>query len=814
VLIPDRLISPPDGPQIAELEQELQATRAKLQSALRHLDISSGQRKATNEKSASVKKELIARNAELNDALERQRTRATDLENILYSTDVATVLLDIDLNIRFFTPATRLLFGISPSDVGRPLADLTSLATDDGLLTEARAVLRTGLPADRDIAAQNGAWYTRRIFPYHSSGLAIEGVVIIFADITDRRHTADELKAAERQAQLDNRAKSRFLAAASHDLRQPLQTLKLMRGLLTKRITDTKTDEGLKLVARLDETASAMSGMLNSLLDINQLETGTIYAEPVDFQVNDLLDRLRGEFTYQAESHGLALHVVPCSLSVKSDPRLLEQMLRNLLANAMKYTESGKVLLGCRRREGILSIEIRDTGVGIPDSELQAIFDEYHQLDNAPHERSRGLGLGLSIVQRLSVLLGHRVRVYSRPGQGSVFAIDVVLDASGAAALHEGALRRGGADARVKGIRRSGAILVVEDNSEVRELLELFLRDEGHNTASAPDARSALTLVAHGTFRPDIVLADYDLPTGMDGLEMGTALRERLHRRVPVIILTGDISTNAVRAIALNDFVQLNKPVKPKLLVEAIQRLLAISYSSARVHAPQILDAATAPRPPIIFIVDDDSHVRAGIRELLEDEGRIVEDYPTCEAFLDGYRPGREACLLIDAYLPGMSGLELLRQLHHADHRLPAIMITGSSDVAMAVQAMKAGASDFIEKPISGGELLAAIERALEQSRDSSKLYKWRETAANHIADLTPRQCEIMKLVLAGHPSKNIAADLGISQRTVENHRAAIMHKTGTKSLPALARLAIAAAGHDGEEPLAEPASVSAAHGK
>ena len=159
----------------------------------------------------------------------------------------------------------------------------------------------------------------------------------------------------------------------------------------------------------------------------------------------------------------------------------------------------------------------------------------------------------------------------------------------------------------------------------------------------------------------------------------------------------------------------------------------------------------------------------------------------------------REACLLIDAYLPGMSGLELLQRLRDAGDRLPAIMITGNSDVPMAVQAMKSGASDFIEKPVGRAELIACVERALEQSRDASKLFAWRETAANHIADLTATQRQIMELVLAGHPSKNIAADLGISQRTV--NRASIMKKTGSKSLPALARLALAAA-WDGDEPL------------
>jgi two-component system CheB/CheR fusion protein len=205
----------------------------------------------------------------------------------------------------------------------------------------------------------------------------------------------------------------------------------------------------------------------------------------------------------------------------------------------------------------------------------------------------------------------------------------------------------------------------------------------------------------------------------------------------------------------------------------------------------------------VIFVVDDDDSIRGAIRAVLEDDDREVEDYDTCEAFLAGFRPGREACLVVDAYLPGMDGLTLLKRLHEAGHGLPAIMITGNSDVAIAVEAMKAGASDFIEKPFSRIELLASVDRALEQSRDSGKLMAWREDAASHIAGLTPRQREVMEMVLAGHPSKNIAADLGISQRTVENHRAAIMSKTGTKSLPALARLALAAVVNEGPSTVA-----------
>jgi two-component system, chemotaxis family, CheB/CheR fusion protein len=741
-LIPSR-----DVVGVAELEQELESTRTELQAAIRNLEILSDEQKAVNEEALSVNEEyqstneelltskeelqslneeLTALNSQLQETLERQRTTFNDLQNVLYSTNVATLFLDINLNIRFFTPATKSLFSVIPSDVGRPLADLNSLAADGALLTDARTVLQTLSPIEREIEAQSGACYLRRILPYRAQDNGVEGVVITFFDITERRHAADALEAAKRQAELATIAKSRFLAAASHDLRQPLQTLTLLQELLAKTV---EGERAKKLVARLGETLGAMSGMLNTLLDINQLEVGTVRAKMVSFQISELLDRLRDEFTYHAQAQRLALRVVSCGLSIHSDPRLLEQMIRNLLANALKYTKRGKVLLGCRRRQGMLSIEIWDTGVGIPVEELQAIFEEYHQVDNFARVRSRGLGLGLSIVQRLGNLLGHRVSVRSSPGKGSVFAIEIMLPPSGTVPQLE-QHGPGINDGKVDGVRRTGAILVVEDDPEVRKLLEILLKDEGHRAATAPDGTAALELVARGTIRPDLVLLDYNLPNGLNGVQLATKLREKLHHEFPVIILTGDISTGTLRDIALNDCVQLNKPVKPKELMEVIERLLSISQAAAHPRAPHSAETAVNSMSPVIFVVDDDNHVREAIRCVLEEDGRNVEAYSSCEEFLESYRPGRVACLLIDAYLPGMNGLELLQRLSDAGHRLPAIMITGSSDVPMAVQAMKAGASDFIEKPIGSSELLASVEHALERSRDSSKLLEWLKSDA------------------------------------------------------------------------------------
>ena len=796
-----------DIARVAELERELETTKSELRDAIRSLDIAGEEQKAINEEALSVNEEfqstneelltskeelqslneeLTALNTQLHETLERQRETSDDLQNILYSTNVATLFLDPDLNIRFFTPATKMLFNIIPGDIGRPLADLHSLSGDSSLTTDARTVLHGLTPIEREVKALGDVWFSRRILPYHAHDGAVEGVVITFTDITERKRTAKALEDAKLQAEQANIAKSRFLAAASHDLRQPLQTIALLQGLLAKMVVG---EAAQKLVTRLDLTLGAISGMLNTLLDLNQIEAGTVRTEKADFPIEEILGRLRHEFDFHAQSQGLELRVVKSSRSVFSDPHLLEQMIRNLVSNALKYTESGKVLLGCRPNGETLRIMICDTGIGIPAEELQAVFEEYHQLNNAARERSRGLGLGLSIVQRLGRMLGHPVHVRSRPGKGSTFSIDVAL-ARDSQSSRSGSAR----PSVVKSLPtedgcNSASILVVEDDTDVRELLVLLLTNEGHRVIAAGDGVGALALLDGGPVRPNLVIADYNLPNGIDGLELVTRIREKAHGDIPAVILTGDITTATMRRVAGRDCIQLNKPMNPKELIQVIERLLPDKRNGSPVPAIPSPGAAAA-----IFIVDDDDEIRSMMRSTFEAEGLHVEDYASCEAFLASYRPGREGCLVIDAYLPGMSGLELLQRLHGDRQRLPSIMITGNSDVAMAVEAMKAGASDFLEKPIGSRDLIASVNRALVQSKDATELSAWKAAAASRLEKLTPQQRRIMEMVLAGNPSKNIAADLGISQRTVENHRASIMTKTGAKSLPALARLALAAA--------------------
>jgi two-component system CheB/CheR fusion protein len=920
-----------DATLIRQLEQELDATRQELQSAIHDLDLAGEEHKAINEEALSVNEEyqstneeletskeelqslneeLTSLNAELQVTVAQQRATANDMQNILDSSDAATLFLDQKLGIRFFTPAVASLLRVIASDIGRPVSDLASRSDDVDLPVEAQRVLDTGLLLSREIRSESGAWYLRRVLPYRTLEGRIEGVVVTFTDIstmkaagqvietaltyadsiidtvhqplavldeelclvsanrsfyrafgvdrdeavgrpftdqfnapamvsfialvlaqhtaiedhemeldlptlgrrslllsarllrevptakrrilvaiddiTERKRADQTVALAKSHAERANLGKSRFLAAASHDLRQPLQTLSLLQGILMKRVKDAGA---LRLIGKIDETLGVMSGMLNTLLDINQLEAGIVRAEVVDFPIAELLDRLRAEFAYHAKSKKLGWRVVLSSLTVRSDPRLLEQMLRNLLTNAVKYTKQGKILLGCRRRGDTLRIEVLDTGIGIPEDQLQAVFDEFHQLDNPARERGLGLGLGLSILQRLANLLDHPIDVRSQPGSGSVFAIDVPLGH-----LAVGARPRIAGDVSAQTTPHAGEILIVEDDPEVREMLVLLFQEEGHRTVAAADGREAFELAARGTLRPDIVVADYNLPFGLNGLQVATALRATLHDEIPVIILTGDISTDTLREIARQSCLYLHKPVKAIDLMRLTQSLLVPCRTKVASERRAQSDGVPVVKlhSPTVFVIDDDASVREAVGETLHERGHATQLCDSGEAFLDIYQRDQAGCLVVDARLPGMDGLALIGRLKKDRIHLPAIMITGHGDVPMAVAAMKAGAVDFLEKPVRHSELLASVDRALTRASSSTQSPST-DAAVARLAELTVRERQVMDQVVAGHANKEIAARLGISQRTVENHRAAVMKRTMTKSLPDLIRLVMRA---------------------
>ena len=497
---------------------------------------------------------------------------AEDFENILSSSGIPTLFLDEDLRVRFLSQVAKDFFNLTDTDIGRPLADLENKFGSSGVLTTSRQVLSTFIAAEFEINFST-TWCCCRIAPYRKKDGQVKGVVIKFFDISALKRTEFALNEEKKKAEAASVAKSRFLAAASHDLRQPLQTLRIMQELLLPKVQD----ESRELVASSLSALTAMSGLLNTLLDINQLEAGVIRPEVVSFGVDNLLDRLKSEFAFHAQARGLNLSMVPCTLAIRSDPRLLEDMIRNLLSNAVKYTKSGSILFGCRRHADKLCIEVWDTGVGIHEAQQKAIFNEFHQVDDAPRNNNRGLGLGLAIVQRLGNLLGHKVSVRSRVGHGSVFAVEVPLSTPDTNSKTPEAR----AISPVKTLRK-GNILIIEDEQDVRRSYELLLQSAGHHTIAAADGDEAIAQVAGGRNRPDLVIADYSLPGELNGVKLAARLHKEIGRNIPVVILTGDISIETLREISKQHLTRRTKPVQAEDLRDLVQSLLAKQVRSGR----------------------------------------------------------------------------------------------------------------------------------------------------------------------------------------------------------------------------------------
>ena len=772
---------------LRDLEQEVEAHGADAAEALsvnEEFQSTNEELLASKEELQSLNEELTALNSQLQETLERHRTTANDLQNVLYSTDVATLFLDLDLDIRFFTPAARQIFRVIPSDVGRPLSDLASVSRDDDLKADCQAVLSSSEATEREIKGEAAQWFLRRAQPYRAEGGRVEGVVITYVDITERKRINADLVGAMTEADRATRAKSRFLAAASHDLRQPLQSMALLHNLLSRKKRST---EGARLAALMDLTLTSMTAMLDSMLDVNRIETGIVRPEMRSVAIRPVMQSLAEEFRTACEVKGLKLRVVPCQAWVRTDPQLLAQMLRNLLSNALKYTPKGGILIGCRRRGGDLTILVCDTGVGVATSETEKIFDAYHQGKNAAALAGTGLGLGLSIVKRLSELMDHPISVLSKPGKGSSFMITMSI----AEPALKGIDTLQNASALAGAVRQTGTILMVEDEEPLRGLLAEVLEKEGHTVIAMPDAKTALAWASSDASAPDLLLTDYDLHGGRSGLKLAQDLPDILGTPVPTVILTGDITTETLKSIAASPCHQVMKPVMPEVLLATISDLIGKARSE---KAKPVHFRRTARTT--IHVIDDDPIIREAMRRLFEAEGYMVMTYASAEDFLATPRMEGAACLLIDNLLPGMAGVALIDRLKSEKTRLPTVMLTGHGDAALAVAAMKAGASDLIEKPASAAELLSSVRHAIataKDGKDSGSPGEAHKAARLRFRNLTRREQQVMAKVLEGAPNKIIAADLGINQRTVENHRASVMRKTGASSLPELVRLALLA---------------------
>jgi PAS domain S-box-containing protein len=402
---------------------------------------------------------------------------------------------------------------------------------------------------------------------FDSDGLPVR-IRGLTTDITERKQFEEEISRAQKQAERADRAKSIFLAAASHDLRQPLQTLRFLKGALEQRHLH---GEAVEIVTEIGHSIDTMSGMLSSLLDINRLETGNLRPSKSDFAVKEIFNSVVADVLHPLEEKGVQWRVVPSDLVVRSDKRMLEEMIRNLLSNAIRYTDRGKILLGCRRTSDRIRIEVWDTGIGIPGEQLPHIFEEYYR----DAERG-GFGLGLAIVRRLGEILDHRVDVRSTPGRGTGFSIEVPRGRA-SVAVSKSILTSG-----VAGELFRGTIIVIEDETSVRSALNRLLKAMGIGVLGVATVSDAIALIKQNDLHPDLVLCDYNLPGPMNGVEGIKALRSALAWNLPGIVMTGDTRSQTMEAIASHDVSVLVKPFPADELIQLINRLCRSSESPNR----------------------------------------------------------------------------------------------------------------------------------------------------------------------------------------------------------------------------------------
>jgi CheY-like chemotaxis protein/nitrogen-specific signal transduction histidine kinase len=397
------------------------------------------------------------------------------------------------------------------------------------------------------------------------TGLLVSSAI---RDISDRKAIERALLDAHKEAERANRAKSAFLAAASHDLRQPLQTLSLLNAALAR--TAEPDSKAAGIAAGAAQALSSMSELLNALLDISKLEAGAVKPDIEDCSVRLIFERLRAQFAAQAEAKGLELIVDECDDIVRTDAILLEQIVQNLLANAIRYTKAGLIQLRCLHSHAYVQIDVVDTGIGIRDGDLQLIFEEFYQAPVEAGARREGLGLGLSIVRRVAELLDVRLEVESTPGRGSRFSLNVPRGS--------GPRRAATRPASEPSHDRNAAervVLVVDDDTAVSAATAMLLEVEGYRPLVAASLDDALRRVTEAACMPNFIICDYQLGSGPSGIETIGRIREMCGHRIRSFLVTGDTSSTALNlGSRLDDCTVLSKPIDATKLLGLLETTL------------------------------------------------------------------------------------------------------------------------------------------------------------------------------------------------------------------------------------------------
>jgi PAS domain S-box-containing protein len=487
----------------------------------------------------------------------------------------ALILVDGAGLIVYANKAVATLFGYSQAElIGRSIECLVPERFRDAHLRYREGFNAT--PAAREMGARmvalsavrrDGSEFPTeiRLAPMHEAGQLL--IVAAVRDISERSRITEELRAARLEADEANRAKSRFLATASHDLRQPLQTLQLLTAALGRQVDGP----GAEIIDRQQHALQSMADLLNTLLDISKLESGTVTPTLEDVSLGDMLAEIRQQFEQIATARGLALTVTGCSEFLRTDRVLLRQLVQNLLTNALQYTRVGGVSIRTIRTSTHLNIEVTDTGVGIAPDQTERIFDEYYRMER-PGAGRRGSGLGLNIVRQISRLLGYGVEVESELGRGTTFRLLIPQDYLVEPGMRAAALPAAGfADVQAGMLKPS--VLVIEDDDAVRGALELILKLNDYPVRVAATAEVAEALFAREGPDIDLVVTDFHLDGPDNGLQVLDRLRTAAGRDLPAVVLSGDTSPILRHAGQLSRVQLLRKPIEARHLIRTLEQL-------------------------------------------------------------------------------------------------------------------------------------------------------------------------------------------------------------------------------------------------
>ena len=375
------------------------------------------------------------------------------------------------------------------------------------------------------------------------------------------------LQNAKSDAERANKAKSVFLASASHDLRQPLNAMQMYIAALQSKVKDK---EILRIIEDINSVSISTARLLNALLDVSELEVGAIKPRHEIFSVNNILISIFQSFLPLAKDKELDFRIVPSSLYVESDPALLERILGNFMSNAIRYTDKGSVLIGCRRKGSEVSIEVWDTGCGISDDQMSLIYEDFYQVENKERDRGKGLGLGLALAKRLSDSLDHKIDSKSSLGRGSCFSVRVDLAENKADTNQDEIFMN---IMNLSGIN----ILLIEDDIDVLKATKQLLESWGCNVKTARNKDEVMNLIKEDPYKnPDIILADNRLPGDASGIDITYLIQEKLQTSIPCVIMTGDVERSHVQGIIDQGFPVLLKPIQPAKFRAMLSHLIQV----------------------------------------------------------------------------------------------------------------------------------------------------------------------------------------------------------------------------------------------